>query len=279
MKLIFGDNQFLGINHTSDVKADHYYSQYSDPENIAELLRYVWKIGIKDFAFTVHPKTIKAINIVSEECPFKLHVSLPYAHSINDLILEKGLVGAGVEKITQGGFFKALKACISTTMGKYEDAIDIGIKTEISDLCLDNIYSINLLNIATDFLLGINRSDLLVDFNNVVVNRFNKKSGFYTMNYPKLADKLWGEHKLECALFFNYNQKGFRTNPSLVDLEHSMKKYQDYESIAMSVFSGSFDQNPFEFVKSNKSIKAVLFGSSSKLNIENNYLQFCKKPA
>ena len=93
MKIYFGDNQFIGVNH-SDGKGIGYMDKYSTADDIASTLRDAWDSGIRDFGFTVNKKTIEAVCLVLEDCPFNLHPALPYAHGVNELISEKGLAGA-----------------------------------------------------------------------------------------------------------------------------------------------------------------------------------------
>ena len=45
----FGDNQFLGVNHTQG-KDDEYYNKYNDIDEIAKTLIHAWDAGIRDFS-------------------------------------------------------------------------------------------------------------------------------------------------------------------------------------------------------------------------------------
>ena len=94
----FGDNQFVGVNHTGG-KGSEYLEKYSSVESIASTLREAWLVGIRDFSFTVMPRTTAAINEIYADCPFRLHPAVPYAHAVYDLVAQKGLAGALLAKL------------------------------------------------------------------------------------------------------------------------------------------------------------------------------------
>ena len=273
MNIYFGDNQFLGVNH-SDGKGVSYLDKYSTADEIAVTLRDAWDSGIRDFCFTVDQKTIDAVCLVIGDCPFNLHPALPYAHRVNDLISEKGLAGALFSKAMKAGFLSLMLASIKALCGRYDHAFKVLIRTEIEGIPLENIKSIGLLNIASDFLLGLNRDDLLHSFYRSVTNGFGKKPLFYTMNFPSMAEALWGKGYGDCALVFNYNSSGFRTNPSLGDVKSCIKKYKSNESIAMSIFSGGHVDDISSLLSEAPELSGVLFGTSKKTNMINNIKLF-----
>ena len=53
-KVIFGDNQFFGINHMSEQTAINQAKRYRTSDDIYKTLEYVNDIGIKSFMFTTH---------------------------------------------------------------------------------------------------------------------------------------------------------------------------------------------------------------------------------
>lgn len=270
MKAYFGDNQFIGVNH-SEGKGLDYLAKYESVEDIAVTLRDAWDIGIRDFCFTVNKKTIDAINLVILECPFNLHPALPYAHRINELLLEKGLIGTLMLKTGQFGLFNLVRAGVMGLFGKYDATFHLLVRSELEGLPMKYVKSIGLLNVASDFVLGLNRADLLHCFYRVVKDRFECKPMFYTMNFPLMAQKLWDSGYTECGIIFNYNKNGFRTNPSLSEVQKCITKHKERETIAMSLFSGGKDGDLNEVLSSVPSLSGVLFGSSKKINIEKNF--------
>ena len=179
MKIYFGDNQFLGVNHSQGL-GSHYLDRYRDPQSIANTLKDAWEAGIRDFSFTVTPKTIQAINLIIEDCPFNLHPSIPYAHAVNDLISEKGLLGAIKDKVSKAGLFSTITSVFPAMLGNYIPVIGSLIRAELSGLPMSRVQSVGLLNVATDFLIGINRFDILRQFD-LAVQKIGIKTVFYTM--------------------------------------------------------------------------------------------------
>lgn len=269
MKAFFGDNQFLGVNH-SQGKGGIYLDKYQTPEDVAVTLKDAWNAGIRDFFFTVNPKTVEAINLIIKDYPFNLHPALPYAHTVNALILEKGLVGAMLAKGGHLGFFNLLKAGVAAAFGKFDRGTHLMILSELDGIPMQYVKSIGLLNIATDFLLGLNRVDLIQSFYSVVQDKFSCKPMYYTMNFPMLASKLWDQGYEDCGIIFNYNKSGFRTNPTLKVVEQTIAKCHVRETIAMSLFSGGNPDEMEAVLSQVPALSGVLFGSSSKENIENN---------
>jgi hypothetical protein len=270
MRVYFGDNQFLGVNH-SDGKGGSYLKKYQSADDIAETLRAAWDTGIRDFCFTVNAKTIDAVNIVVDDCPFKLHPALPYAHRVNEMILDNGLTGALSQKIRQSGFWGIPIAGIKAIFGRYEELCALMIHTELAGIPMRNVSSIGLLNVAGDFLLGLDRIDIIHLFYDVVRNRFGKNPLYYTMNFPLMSDALWGKGYRDCSIVFNYNEAGFRTNPSLSDVRNNIDKYYDHDNIAMSLFSGGETRNINKLLDDVPALNGVLFGSSRKSNIQQNF--------
>lgn len=270
MKVFYGDNQFIGVNH-SDGKSSIYLEKYKSSEDIADTLRLAWTCGLRDFCFTVNKKTIDAINLVADECPYRLHPALPYAQRVNELISEKGLLGGLFFSIKKAGFLNLFTAILKSFFGKYDSLCKIIIDAELEGIPKKNIYSIGLLNVATDFIIGINRIDLINLFHDTVIKDFKKKPVFYTMNFPALADILWEQKdKKSSSIIFNYNKEGFRTNPSKEAVKKYINKYSKNETIAMSLFSGGSQDTLKETLADIPSLSGVLFGSSNKINIEEN---------
>ena len=83
MKIFFGDNQFLGVNH-SDGKGSEYLEKYKTAEQIATTLRDAWDTGIKDFCFTVDKKTIDASTITITK---SLKISMNFIFSISEFLV------------------------------------------------------------------------------------------------------------------------------------------------------------------------------------------------
>ena len=144
------------------------------------------------------------------------------------------------------------------------------IKYQLKDLNPKQIKSVGLLNTAADFALGLKRYDFLHTFYDVVKNKFCYKPLFFTMNFPSMAKSLWGNGLSDCAIIFNYNSGEFRTNPSMAEIQKCLEKYSNFDSVAMSVFSGSSKDEVIKLFERGINPSGILFGSSNKENIMSN---------
>lgn len=270
MLVMFGDNQFIGVNHTG-TKVKQYTEQFENAEDIAVVLRGAWDAGIRDFSFTVRPLTTEAINLVLDDCPFSLHPAVPYAHTINEVLTESGFVGLFKKYLDFKSCLKLPVALIQSFFDKYTVAWELYLKSELSELPSENIKSIGLLNVCADFFLGAERFDVLDGFCISVRKKFNTIPVIYTMNFPKMAEKIWKNDESSTRIIFNYNELGFRMNPSKTEVIEAMDKYSNNDIGVMSVFSGIGGLDPIDYIESNKSIKSVTFGSASASRIKKNY--------
>src|ERR1035441_7049573 len=56
MRLILGDNQFFGINHMSEEKAQALSERFSTVDSIIEVIDCAYETGIRHFMFTTHDR-------------------------------------------------------------------------------------------------------------------------------------------------------------------------------------------------------------------------------
>lgn len=270
MKVIFGDNQFLGVNHSAG-RGSEYFNKYSDPRAIADTLRDAWSVGLRDFAFTVSDRTITALDMVASECPFNLHPALPYAQRINQLVLEKGLAGAMAMKARRFGTYSLVRGGVGALFGRNRFGLSLLIRSELDGLDMSRVRSVGLLNVATDFAAGSNRYDILLDFCDIVENDLGVNATLYTMNFPTVAGVLWGHEKRRCSLVFNLNLAGFRVNPSLTSVLDTVRKFAEHDTVAMSIYSGGGADEALAILRQAPDLSGVLFGSSKRSNIRANY--------
>lgn len=270
MLVIFGDNQFLAVNHSG--RRDSVYKRmYKSPDDIAVTLRVAWDAGIRDFAFTATPMMANAINLIIEDCPFRLHPCLPYAQNVNTILTRSGYKGLITHFSAASSYNELLAAAWGAFTGNYNSAIRVAIKAELAGLSEQHISSIGMLNVATDFLLGIRRYDILSAFIDVVESEYCLVPALYTMNFHALSNVVWGDLQANTRIIFNFNGKGFRTNPSLESTVESMRKFAGQDMMAMSLYSGASSEPPHVILGNYPMIRGVLFGSSSPKRIRDNF--------
>ena len=272
-KIIFGDNQFFGVNHMSEQTAIKQAQKFKTPEDIYKTLEYVNDIGIKSFMFTTHSQLEPVLNMMKENPKFddfKLYPCMPYAHKYAEAMVELGIFET-ISKFTPGNkFVTGLKGLNSAITSNPLPMMKLLVDSEMKLLEGMNVKGILLLNIVTDLLLGLEMYDMLKEFSQYTEKKYNVKAGFFTMNHEKLHDVLVNKLGIEEPIIVSdINKIGFRMNPSKEKVEQTIAKKDSY-NIAMSFLaSGAIKpKEAVDYIASIKGVNSVLFGASSKDHIK-----------
>lgn len=276
-RIIFGDNQFFGINHMSEGKAQAQSEKFSNIKSITDVIDIAYESGINAFMLNTHTRAKEICDYWRENASrfsnLSLYPSVPYAHKYADLVAEKGIFGAikdtifsgsGVvdiaKLVTRGGFSLIEKDMIEVM----KLLVDIEMKM-FHDL---NIKVLFLQNIVTDLLLGFGVKDPFIAFSEHVRNRYGAEAGFVSLNMPKLVNFL-----LECGIenpivCSSVNKAGYFMNPSITSYEETIQD-KPFRPIAMSVLaSGAIaPKEAVEYVCNMHQVESIVFGASSKKHI------------
>ena len=273
-KIIFGDNQFFGVNHMSEQTAIRQAQRFRTSDDIYKTLEYVKDIGIKSFMFTTHNQLEPVLQRIKNNPKFddfKLYPSMPYAHKYADAMVELGLFEA-INKFTPGSKLMAgIKGVGSLITANPVPMMQLLVDSEMKLLEDMNVQGIFLLNIVTDLLLGFKMYDKLYEFADYSEKKYGVKAGFFTMNYLKLHDVLVNKLGMKNPIIISdINKIGFRMNPSKSDVEEIIQKHDSF-NIAMSILaSGAIKpKEAVDYISSlGEGIDAVLFGASSPEHIK-----------
>lgn len=272
-KIIFGDNQFFGVNHMSEQTAIKQAQKFRTAEDIYRTLEYVNDIGIKSFMFTTHNQLEPVLEMIKNNSKFddfKLYPCMPYAHKYADAMVELGPFEM-INKFTPGNkLVSGLKGIGSLISSNPIPIMKLLVDSEMKLLKGMNVKGIFLLNIATDLLLGLEMHDMLYEFSKYAEEKYNVKAGFFTMNQVKLHDVLVNKIGLKDPIIVsNINKIGFRMNPSQLEVEKVLAKKDSY-NIAMSFLaSGALrPKEASDYIESIKGVDSVLFGASSSGHIK-----------
>lgn len=272
-RILFGDNQFFGINHMSEEKARAQAMKFKDTKSIIKILDIAYDLDIKSFMCTTHDRIAEVCEHLRANpqryADFKICPCMPYAHKYADAVTEEGMIGA-LKKFTQGSMVDVLArggiaAVKVDSIGIMKLLVDAemkmfnGIKTPI----------IFLQNVMVDLLLGLGFKDIIKAFAEYIVKKYNAEPGFITMNLPLLSSVLAEcgiENPIICS---NINKIGFRMCGGKDAYEKLISKNQ-FRCIAMSVFaSGAIPpQEAIEYVCNLEGIQSILFGASGRANIQ-----------
>ena len=276
-RIIFGDNQFFGINHMSEDKAQAQYERFKNVEAIIEVIDIAYDAGIRAFMFNTH-NLVKDIcdhfrNNSSRYTDLKLYVSMPYAHKYANAVADKGIFGAlkdtiiagssasdVISMLTKGGFSLFEKDMLRVA----QILVDIEMRM-FRDLDVKVIF---IQNIVTDLLLGFGVKEIFTSFADHIRDKYNAEPGFVTLNLPRLVEFLLDcgiEDPIVCSAI---NKAGYFMNPDMESYETTLKE-KKFRPMAMSILaSGAVKpEEAVEYVCSLPAIQSVVFGASSRKHI------------
>lgn len=272
-RLLFGDNQFFGVNHMSEEKARAQAMRFQNIEAIMEVLDAAYDHGITTFMCTTHDRIALICDLVRANPDryknFKFYPSMPYAHKYANAVTDDGIIGAIRRFMPEEGVLNAaLRSGLSLANKDIEGIATLLIDSEMKMFHGLHCPVIFLQNVVVDLLLGLGVKDAFRIFATHVRNRYQAEPGFITMNLPMLLDTLEQvgiENPIVCA---NINKIGFRMCGGVEMYERALHE-RKFRAVAMSVFaSGAIPPDEaIEWVCSLPNIEAIVFGASSQGNI------------
>jgi hypothetical protein len=274
-RILFGDNQFFGINHMSEEKARQQAMRFQDIDNIVEVLQAALQAGAGGFMCTTHD-TIEQIADRVRANPeswkgFTFYPGMPYAHKYANAVTELGYFDAMRKFLPSDGLVDTMlrggKAVLSRDI---EGMMTLLVDAEMKMFRGLDTPVIFLQNVVTDLIQGLGIVDAFRIFSDHCRKRYNAEAGFITMNLPKLLPMLKEaglENPIVCA---NVNKIAFRMSGGIEGYREATRKYPA-RVIAMSVLgSGAIrPSEAIEWVVNEPYVESILFGASSRANIVN----------
>jgi hypothetical protein len=274
-RILFGDNQFFGINHFSEEKARQQAMKFQDVGAILDVLQSALAVGVKGFMCTTHD-TVGAIADDVRANPekwqgFHFYPGMPYAHKYANAVTELGYLGALKKFIPAGGMVDTLTRGTRAVLGKDVEAVmAMLVDAEMKMFAGLETPVVFLQNVVTDLILGLGANEVFASFAAYVKRRYKAEAGFFTMNLPRLLEALHSagvENPIVCA---NVNKAGFRMSGGIEGYREAAARYPA-RVIAMSVFAsgGIPPREAIEWVTNEPYVESIVFGASSRGNIEN----------
>lgn len=271
-RILFGDNQFFGVNHFSEEKARAQAKKFRDLDDIMRVLDSAYESGIKTFMCTTHDRVGDIAELVAANPTkypdFEFYPCMPYAHKYANSVGEVGIIET-IKRFAPGGLFdtflKGASAAISQDAVKLMKML---VDMEMKRFAGTKTPIIFLQNIVTDLLLGLGMNDMFKAFAEHIQKTYNAEPGFITMNVPMLVDALESagiSNPIVCA---NINKIGFRMSGGVEKYKEVLSQKR-CRAIAMSIFaSGAIPpEEAIKWVCELEGVDAVVFGASSKGNI------------
>lgn len=279
-KIIFGDNQFFGINHMSQEKAQQLSEQFHNINNIFEVYNVAIESGIKAIMLNSNDRAKEICNYFLNNGDKYGHInwypSIPYPHKYANLVSEKGIFPAINEVLFKDnsafGVLSMITKGSSAVINK--DAIKLMqmlIDVEMKMFKGLNIKVIFLQNIITDLILGYDIPEVFEEYCTYIKRKYNALPGLITQNLPYLHKKLnqWGI--TDVVICSSINKIGYLMSPNTEEYIDTITKNDPskYQIMAMSTLaSGAINpKEAYNFINQ-LNIQSVVFGASSKKHIQ-----------
>jgi hypothetical protein len=273
-RLLFGDNQFFGVNHMSEEKARAQAMRFQSIDAVIDVLDSAYDAGVRTFMCTTHERIALVCDRVRSDperyADFTFFPGMPYAHKYANAVTENGMLGAVKRFLPDEGFLDAaIRGGSSMAKKDIEGLTTLLIDAEMKMFEGLRTPVIFLQNVIVDLLLGLGFKDAFRIFADHVRERYDAEPGFITMNLPALLPVLEQagiENPVVCS---NINKIGFRMSGGLEAYERTLREHR-FRAIAMSVYaSGAIaPREAIEWVCAQPNVEAIVFGASSSRNIE-----------
>lgn len=274
-RLLFGDNQFFGVNHMSEEKARAQSMRFQDIGAVIDVLDAAYDEGVRTFMCTTHDRIAEVCNHVRANperySEFTFFPGMPYAHKYANAVTENGMLGAVRRFLPDEGFMDAaLRGGTSMAKKDIEGLTTLLIDAEMKMFQGLDTPVIWLQNVVVDLLLGLGFNEAFRIFADHVQERYGAEPGFITMNMPALLDVLDDlgiENPIVCS---NINKIGFRMCGGFDAYERALRE-REFRAVAMSVYaSGAIPpREAIDWICKQPNIEAIVFGASSRANIRN----------
>ena len=271
-RLLFGDNQFFGVNHMSEEKARAQLMRFKDDAAIIEVLDVAYDAGIKTFMCTTHDRMAGICDHMrADKTRYKDYVffpCMPYAHKYANSVTEVGALET-IKRFSAGSMVGTLlRGALGAITKDVYELMKLLVDGEMKSFKGLNTPVIFVQNVVTDLLLGMKLHGVFKEFHAYVRERYGAEAGFITMNLPALLDvleQLGIDNPIVCS---NVNKINFRMCGGLELYEKTIRERR-FRPIAMSVFaSGAIPpEQALEYVCGQRRIESIVFGASSRRNI------------
>lgn len=272
-RILFGDNQFFGVNHMSEEKARAQAMRFRDTESIMRVLDDAYDLGIKTFMCTTHDRIAEVAGIVRANperyADFVFYPGMPYAHKYANSVGEIGILGT-LKKFAPGGILESLiKGAVAGLTQDVYELMRMLVDSELKGFAGVRAPVIFLQNVVTDLLLGVKMYEMFPAFVQHIRDKYNAEAGFFTMNLPRLVDVLEDKGVENPIICCNYNKIGFRMCGGIEAYDRVVATRR-VRCIAMSVFaSGAIPpEEAIRWICDRPNIKSIVFGASSRGNIQ-----------
>jgi hypothetical protein len=279
-RIVFGDNQFFGINHMSQEKAQQLAEKFYSIDNIYNIYDEAIAAGINAIMLNSNDRAAEICNHFRSYPEKYGHIiwypSIPYPHKYANMVSELGLMETLKnvlinENSTKGMLNMMSQGGLAVLTKDLTKMIHLLVDVEMkmfSDLTINTIF---LQNIITDLILGFEIKEVFEGYCDYIRNKYDALPGLITQNMPHLKSKLEEWNISEVVICSSINKIGYLMSPGVLEYEQAIRNNDDskYQLMAMStVASGAIPvTEAFDYI--NKlNLQSVVFGASTKDHIQ-----------
>ncbi len=272
-RLLFGDNQFFGVNHMSEEKARAQMMRFQKTDAIMDVLDTAYDEGIRTFMCTTHDRIAEICDRVRADSArysdFQFYPCMPYAHKYANAVTEHGMMGALKNFMPDDGILStALSGAKALATKEIDGMAKVLIDMEMKMFHGTKTPVIFVQNVFADLLLGMGFTRALKLFHDHVVEKYGAEPAFITMNMPMMLEALEKEGIERPIICSNINKIGFRMSGGFDAYLDALKSGR-VRAVAMSVYaSGAIPADEaIHWVSELPGVESIVFGASSAANI------------
>lgn len=270
--LILGDNQFFGINHMSEAKAQRLAERFNDLCSVYAAYHTAHELGIRAFMLNSNDKAAPICDYLRShrrEFPgLVLYPSIPYPHKYANLVAEQGILGAIQTVLSGQSTFNLLGMAgggMAALGGDMTRLLTVLIDVEMKIYHQLNFKAVYLQNILTDLLLGLEFREFFVAYCEHVEKKYKCVPGFLTLNVPRLAGYLASCGIQNATICGSVNKIGYLMSPGRPEYEAYFRGPQQYPVTAMAILaSGAIPVRDAVAYVHSQGIRSIVFGASTR---------------
>jgi hypothetical protein len=271
-KILFGDNQFFAVNHSSDEKSRAQAIRFKDDAAVIKVLDQVIDLGINTFMCTTHDRIANICDHLRSDPErykdFMIYPCMPYAHKYANAVTELGIMGT-IKQYVPGNLFGTFaKGGMAFLQNDFSKLMQILIDAEMKMFKGINTPVIFIQNVLVDLILGLKMFEVFREYDDYIRKKYDAEPGYITMNMPMLLDVLEGLGIKNPIICTSVNKIGFRMAGGKEIYEKYLTE-REFRPIAMQVLAAGAlsPKEAIEYLGKFPKIESVLFGASSKSHI------------
>lgn len=272
-RVLFGDNQFFGVNHMSEERARAQQMRFQDLQAVIDVLDGAYQEGIRSFMCTTHDRVAQVCDHFRAHAArypdYRFYPCMPYAHKYANAVTEHGMIDALRRFLPEDGALGAmLKGGVALAAKDIDAILRLLVDAEMKMFHGLNTPVVFIQNVITDLFLGLGLDGLFKTFHDHVRQAYGAEAGFITMNLPRLLDVLEAQGLDNPIVCSNINKIGFRMCGGVALYEQTIATRR-FRPVAMSVLaSGAIPpREAIAYVCRQPRIESIVFGASSRANI------------